>query len=394
MKRIAVFLLAAALLAGCANTTKNIGTDEARNIALVNAGVSDGEATHIEVALEKQAGEYYYDISFTANGYEYEYEVDGDSGDILRSKREAADGSPLPTPTVSDDTHHEPLPESPEAPEVTSAPDDGEAPAAPADTEPAEEPAPEDSTPVNTPVNAPASEPSQGRISAEEAKNAALKHAGYTAEEVYDLKAELDLERGVEVYDVSFDVEGYDFDYEINSTTGEILRSDKERDSDVPATKRTEQPAGTVTADAAKSTALKHAGYTVEEVYDLKAELDLEHGAEVYDVCFLVDGYEFDYEISASTGEILRSEKEPDSDAPKGKRNADATEYITSDEAFEKALAKAGLAKTDVYDAEAELDFEHGSAMYEVSFKSGGYEYEYKIDAVTGDILKSERERD
>ncbi|MBQ8398958.1 MAG: PepSY domain-containing protein, partial [Clostridia bacterium] len=56
------------------------------------------------------------------------------------------------------------------------------------------------------------------------------------------------------------------------------------------------------------------------------------------------------------------------------------------------ALAHAGL--ITAREIEIELDEEGGSAVYEVSFKKGLVEYDYEIDAQSGEILKSERELD
>jgi uncharacterized membrane protein YkoI len=42
----------------------------------------------------------------------------------------------------------------------------------------------------------------------------------------------------------------------------------------------------------------------------------------------------------------------------------------------------------------AEMDYDDGRLEYEVEFKSGGMEYEYTIDGVTGNILSFERETD
>ena len=32
--------------------------------------------------------------------------------------------------------------------------------------------------------------------------------------------------------------------------------------------------------------------------------------------------------------------------------------------------------------------------VYEIDFKSGGFEYEYEIDAVSGSVLKQDREKE
>lgn len=67
---------------------------------------------------------------------------------------------------------------------------------------------------------------------------------------------------------------------------------------------------------------------------------------------------------------------------------------IGASKAGSVALSHAGLAKSQVRDFECELDNERGVKVYEVSFDYGRYDYEYEIDAVSGKILRSEKERD
>lgn len=43
---------------------------------------------------------------------------------------------------------------------------------------------------------------------------------------------------------------------------------------------------------------------------------------------------------------------------------------------------------------EVGFDTEDGMIVYEVEFKSAGYEYDYEIDAKTGNIIKAEKESD
>ena len=43
---------------------------------------------------------------------------------------------------------------------------------------------------------------------------------------------------------------------------------------------------------------------------------------------------------------------------------------------------------------ENELDHDDGVARYEISFHVGNMEYEYEINATTGQVLKYESERD
>ena len=54
----------------------------------------------------------------------------------------------------------------------------------------------------------------------------------------------------------------------------------------------------------------------------------------------------------------------------------------------------AGLAAGDVYGLKTERDRDNGVTVYEVEFKAGGYEYDYEINASTGEILGHSREYD
>lgn len=66
------------------------------------------------------------------------------------------------------------------------------------------------------------------------------------------------------------------------------------------------------------------------------------------------------------------------------------SKYIGKAKAKEIALADAQLTKSDVRDLECELDKDVGRpAVYEVDFEVGFDDYEYEIDAETGEILKS-----
>ena len=40
------------------------------------------------------------------------------------------------------------------------------------------------------------------------------------------------------------------------------------------------------------------------------------------------------------------------------------------------------------------IDFENGIGVYEIEFKYQNYEYDYEIDAITGEIYKSKKEYD
>ena len=70
----------------------------------------------------------------------------------------------------------------------------------------------------------------QKYIGEEAAIAVALAHAGLARNAVRDLKCELDRENGVMVYEVEFESGIYDYEYDIEATTGKILKSKKELD--------------------------------------------------------------------------------------------------------------------------------------------------------------------
>ena len=67
-----------------------------------------------------------------------------------------------------------------------------------------------------------------------------------------------------------------------------------------------------ISKEEAKTVALTHAGVSAAEVTRLTAEFDYDDGRPEYDVEFHHGGYEYDYEIHAETGKILRWNKEWD----------------------------------------------------------------------------------
>ena len=64
--------------------------------------------------------------------------------------------------------------------------------------------------------------------------------------------------------------------------------------------------------EAAVNAALAHAGLKRTDVRELKCELDRENGVMVYEVEFESGLFDYEYDIDAITGKILKSKKELD----------------------------------------------------------------------------------
>ena len=60
---------------------------------------------------------------------------------------------------------------------------------------------------------------------------------------------------------------------------------------------------------------------------------------------------------------------------------------IGKDAALEIALADAGIEKNKAVDIDVELETDKYNKWYEVEFDSGSCEYDYRIQAETGEIL-------
>ena len=70
------------------------------------------------------------------------------------------------------------------------------------------------------------------------------------------------------------------------------------------------------------------------------------------------------------------------------------SQYISYTDALEIALKSINITQNDIYDMSNERDYKYGVEVYEIEFKYNGYEYEFYINAKTGEIVKSFQERD
>ena len=128
--------------------------------------------------------------------------------------------------------------------------------------------------------------------------------------------------------------------------------------------------------EGAKKIALERAGVTAEQAVFTKAYLDEDDGRQEYEM-----------DVDAATGEVNDFETEAHALAA-------ANGQITEDQAKQIALAKVGLKEEAVTLKKVKLDEDDGRTVYEVEFTAAGMEYEFDIDAATGEIVKFEAEKD
>ena len=154
----------------------------------------------------------------------------------------------------------------------------------------------------------------------------------------------------------------------------------------------------------AKATALAHAGLAEGDVQFLFAHLDFDDGIQEWDIEFVAGNTEYDYTINAATGDIISFDNEVEfRGAPTqnvmneqtARQQAIASgNYIAPEVAKETALTNANIAEADCRELGVELEYDSNPVHYDVDFTSGGMEYNYVIDAVSGEILYSSTEID
>ena len=253
-----------------------------------------------------------------------------------------------------------------------------------------------------------------------EAKIVALKDAGLSEAEASALRVRFEFDDGRFQYEVDFYNNGTAYEYLIQAKNGEIIARDidgkgngnndmqdtgnqfsADENSSVQPQKDVEnQPAanGNSTAqsqkdslDEAKAAALRDAGLSESDVTFKKTELDHSHGTQVYDIEFYTSDTKYDYEIDASNGTVLEKNIEQfqiQTNPTDGAINSSNNDYIGVDHAKEIALNHAQLNESDVQFAKAKLENDDGGVEYEIEFYSGRTEYDYTIDAISGNIIE------
>ena len=238
-------------------------------------------------------------------------------------------------------------------------------------------------------------------ITAEEAQNAALAHAGIAESSVAQLEIEFDSEDGLMVYEVEFYAGGAEYDYDINARTGAVVKSSREGGSGsaTGGGATSSGSSGTYIGEAAATAAaLADAGISEGDTTYLRCWVEHDDGrAECYEVEFLAGSTEYQYEIDLYTGAILQSERETHgaSGGNTSSGNASGSSSMIGEAAARSAaLAHAGVSESSASRIQVELDRDDGQTLYEVEFHVGRTEYSYEIDAYTGAILKAEQEID
>ena len=135
-------------------------------------------------------------------------------------------------------------------------------------------------------------------VSIDQAKQIALDKAGVKAEEAIFTKAHADHEDGRAVFEIEFYVGATEYEMDVDIATGEVTDFETEEHGLV-------ESSGSISLEAAKQIALAKVGVKESEVKMTKAHQDTDDGRKVYEIEFVVNGMEYEFDIDASSGVIL-----------------------------------------------------------------------------------------
>ncbi len=136
---------------------------------------------------------------------------------------------------------------------------------------------------------------------------------------------------------------------------------------------------GLIGLEKAKELVLAQLGLT--EADFTQKEYDLDDG--VYELEFTAGGVEYEYDVDARTGKILKAEADREEATPP----TPSMGTITAEQATQIALDKLGIAQDQIKGLKVEKD----GGKYELEFYVGTTEYDFEI-SLEGKILKEESE--
>lgn len=137
--------------------------------------------------------------------------------------------------------------------------------------------------------------------------------------------------------------------------------------------------------------------------------IDFEMDKNIYEVEVYYQNKDYEYKINAKNGKVIYTDFRNDtnqnnsSNGNKFNNNSNngnanqnnlnqQTANISEEEAKDIALTHVNLAANSVSFLRTELDHDHRTLFYEVDFIYDNYEYDYTIDAMSGEIISYDKD--
>lgn len=254
-----------------------------------------------------------------------------------------------------------------------------------------------------------------GDVTETEAASIAMEHAGVKEDDALSLRVSQEEEDGVAVYDVEFATADRRYHCDVVRSSGEVLNfsynavtsgddqaddgaaaqtsgaqessasAAQTDDASASSAQQSTASSGAIDEAQARSIALEHAGVAESDAKFYRVERDNDDGRAVYEVEFYSGNTEYDYEISAETGEILSYDSDIEGWAAQSASSTSGS-AVTLEQA--RALVAERIPGAAASDVQIEQERDDGRDIYEGEVYYDRTEYEFEIDASTGSFIK------
>ena len=223
-------------------------------------------------------------------------------------------------------------------------------------------------------------------ISEEEAASIALAEVSGATEN--DIRIHKDTDDGRNIYEGSIYYDGVEYDFEIDAQSGQIIDWSSEMDDDRWINAGNDM----ISVEEASAIALAEVKGASEN--DLRIHKDTDDGRNIYEGSIYYNGVEYDFEIDGQSGQIIDWSSEMDDDRwdddnwdddDNWNNNQNSGSTISEKKAKNIALGQVQGA-TD-QNIRIHMDNDDGRQIYEGDIIYNGMEYEFEIDAQSGDII-------
>lgn len=130
-----------------------------------------------------------------------------------------------------------------------------------------------------------------------------------------------------------------------------------------------------------------------DDVDDVSKEYQISHGkaALINQIMAVNSAYQFEELAALSVNELnlILSNSKNNVTGVQATGNASDGAFIGAENAKIAALQHAGVVPGAVLEWDVEMDYEHHRMVYEVEFETANGEYEYDIDAKTGEVVSN-----
>ena len=163
-----------------------------------------------------------------------------------------------------------------------------------------------------------------------------------------------------------------------------------------------------ISKDDVKDIIAANMNANVNDLYFEDIDFDFDKGVYEVEVYYHNDAYEYKVDARTSTegGSIIYTDfkyftngitddnnsNNSNNSSTNGSTNNATTASITVDEAKNIALTHANLTEDTVSLLRTEQEYDDGVLVYEIDFTHGDFEYDYKINANTGEVVSYDRD--